>query len=326
MHGVNNLLALLCIFVAAIAIFFWLYRHWMQGARYSKDTRVDGKVVLITGANTGIGKETAVSLARHGGKVYIACRSISKGEEAKQEIISRSQSNNVHFLQLDLASMKSIRKFVQEFSYKEDKLNILINNAGVFACPQSETEDGFETQFGVNHLGHFLLTNLLFDMLKRSAPARVVNVTSMLHLQGTIDKDDIMSKKNYDPFVAYNQSKLANVIFTKELSRRFKSQQICSFSLHPGLINTEAFRHLNDKLRILKPFGKIISFFFFKTPEAGAQTTLYCAMEPGLESKSGDYFNNCKRSKPNQVIEDEELGKWLWDESAKLVKLQQIAV
>lgn len=326
MDRVNYLSEIFFIFIITAVVSFWFYRWWMQGSRYTKNTRIEGKVVLITGANTGIGKETAVELARRGGKVYIACRSAEKGEKALRDIKERSNSTNVYFLQMDLASMNSIRNCVQEFVRLEDKLNILINNAGVFACPQSQTEDEFETQFGVNHLGHFLLTNLLLNMLIKSAPARIINVTSLLHLQGNINKHDLMHRDNYDPFVVYNQSKLANVIFTKELARRYKAQQIASFSLHPGLINTEAFRHLNDRLRIFKPFSKIISYFFFKTPDAGAQTTLHCALEPNLEEKSGEYFNNCKISKPNRLAHDRDLANWLWDESAKLVKLQSIPV
>lgn len=318
--NIETILVLLCLVAATLIIFFWLYRLWIQGSRYTKNTRIDGKVVLITGANTGIGKETAIALAQRGGKIYIACRSTERGNAARNDIIHRSKSSNVHYRQLDLASMKSIRKFVTEFVAEESQLHILINNAGVFACPQSQTEDGFEMQFGVNHLGHFLLTNLLLDKL---TPARIINVTSMLHLKGEINKDDLMFEKHdYDPFIAYNQSKLANVIFTKELSRRYP--QISSFTLHPGLINTEAFRHLNDKMAILKPFSRLIAFLLFKTPEAGAQTTLYCALKPGLPS--GGYFNNCKLAKANPLADDERLSKFLWDESAKLVKLTSMEV
>lgn len=159
--------SLLCAIPTGLA--FWLYRRWVEGVFFTRDTRIEGKVVVITGANTGIGYETAIDLARRGAKVYIACRSAQRGEAAKKEIVYKAQSHNVVFRQLDLASMKSIHAFVEQFRKEERKLDILINNAGVFACPQSETEDGFETQFGVNHLGHFLLTNLFMDMLKKSA-------------------------------------------------------------------------------------------------------------------------------------------------------------
>lgn len=322
MESDNSTVTVVCALVFALGVIFWLFRMWMQGTFYSRDTRVDGKVVLITGANTGIGFYTAIELVRRGAKVYIACRSPERGEPARLEIIKQSASSNVHFLQLDLASMKSIRAFVERFQKDEHKLDILINNAGIFACPESHTEDGFETQFGVNHLGHFLLTNLLLEQLKRSSePARVINVSSFVHTKGQIKRNDLMSRNHYDAFAAYTQSKLANVIFTKELARRFKPQQISSFTLNPGVINTEVFRHVNDRMNFMKPLGRLTSFLFFKTPEAGIQTILYCALEPGLEAVSGQYFDNCKQVKANPLADDEDLGSWLWSESAKLVQL-----
>lgn len=206
----------------------------MQGGQFRKDTRIDGKIVVITGANAGIGKETAIDLAKRGGKIYIACRDIKRGEDALLEIKGRSGSDDIHFLQLDLASMQSIREFSRKFHQLENKLHILINNAGVMACPRSLTADGFEIQFGTNHLGHFLLTNLLLDLIKLAAPSRIVIVSSLLHRIGSIKKHDLMHEQSYWKWFVYGQSKLANVLFARELSKRLAGSRVTVNALHPG--------------------------------------------------------------------------------------------
>jgi retinol dehydrogenase 13 len=207
----------------------------MQGGHYKKVNTIAGKVAIITGANSGIGKETAVDLAKRGGKVYIACRDIKRGEDALKEIKERSNSDNVHFLQLDLASLDSVREFSRKFHEVEDQLHILVNNAGIMACPKGKTKDGFELQLGTNHLGHFLLTNLLLDLLKSSAPSRIVVVSSVLHILGRIKKDDLMSEKFYQRWLVYGKSKLANILFTHELAKRLQGSGVTANSLHPGL-------------------------------------------------------------------------------------------
>lgn len=214
--------------------FIELIRIWMQGGQFKKDTRIDGKVVIITGANSGIGKETAIDLAKRGGKIYIACRDVKRGEDALREIREKSESEKVHFLQLDLASLDSVREFAKRFHELESQLHILINNAGVMAMPRATTKDGFEMQLGTNHLGHFLLTNLMVDILKASAPSRVVVVSSILHRIGTIKKDDLNSEKSYWKWTVYGQSKLANVLFARELSKRLQGTGVTANSLHPG--------------------------------------------------------------------------------------------
>lgn len=192
-------------------------------------------MVVITGANTGIGKENAIDLAKRGGKIYIACRDIKRGEAALEEIRRISGSELVYFLQLDLASMKSIHEFSRKFHQLESKLHILINNAGIMACPKSYTEDGFEMQIGVNHLGHFLLTNLLFDLLKYGAPSRIINVSSRAHVRGEIYRDNFMLDKGYTPLKSYAQSKLANVLFTRKLANDLRKFNITANSCHPGM-------------------------------------------------------------------------------------------
>jgi retinol dehydrogenase 12 len=217
----------------------------MQGGQYRKETKIDGKVVIITGANSGIGKETAIDLARRGGKVYIACRDTKRGEDALSDIKDKSGSVNVHFLQLDLASMASIHEFSKKFHELEAQLHVLINNAGVMACPKAMTKDGFEMQIGTNHMGHFLLTNLLLDLLKQTAPSRVINVSSLFHWYGRINKDDLNSEKSYWRWIAYGQSKIANILFTRELARRLEGTGVTANSLHPGAVRTELMRDVD---------------------------------------------------------------------------------
>lgn len=222
-----------------------MFRKFIQGGQYTKDTRIDGKVVVITGANSGIGKETAIDLAKRGGKIYIACRNNQRGEDALKEIKEASMSDNIHFLQLDLASMESIRQFSKKFHELENKLHILINNAGIMACPRGITKDGFEAQIGTNHMGHFLLTNLLLDLLKQSAPSRIVVVSSLFHWYGRINKEDLNSEKSYNRWIAYGQSKLANILFARELSTRLEGTSVTVNSLHPGAVRTELARDVD---------------------------------------------------------------------------------
>lgn len=217
----------------------------MRQGKFKKDTRIDGKVVIITGANCGIGKETAIDLARRGGRVYVACRDPIRGVEAMKDIQDKSGSSNVHFLQLDLAQLESIRQFSKKFHTFESELHILINNAGVMACSKAQTRDGFELQIGTNHMGHFLLTNLLLDLLKQSAPARIINVSSLYHVFGRINKSDLNSEKHYWRWLAYAQSKLANILFTRELARRLEGTDVTANALHPGAVNSDLTRNLD---------------------------------------------------------------------------------
>ena len=205
-----------------------------------------GKTVIITGANTGIGKETAIDMAKRQARVIMACRSVERGEKAAEDVRRASGSSNVVFQQLDLASLTSVRRFCERVLKKEPHINILINNAGIMACPYWKTEDGFEMQFGVNHLGHFLLTNLLLDRLKEAPAARIVNVSALAYVWAKgINFDDINSEKFYQPITAYCQSKLANVLFTRSLAKRLEGTNVTTNSLHPGVIHTELGHHMS---------------------------------------------------------------------------------
>lgn len=216
----------------------------MRGAQFKNECRLDGKVVIITGANSGIGFQTAIAMAHRGAKVYMGCRNHQKSEEARREIKDYSGSIEVFNRSLDLASFESIRNFVKTFLEEETRLDILINNAAVMANPRTVTKDGYESQFGVNHLGHFLLTNLLLDMLKRSAPSRIVVISGSIYKIGNINKDDLNSEQYYSRLDAFAQSKLANILFAHELSKKLEGSGVTVNSLHPGVIRTSLMRHI----------------------------------------------------------------------------------
>ncbi|XP_056603239.1 retinol dehydrogenase 11 [Triplophysa dalaica] len=308
-----------CTIVLVSGVGLFALRRWMGGGVCRSKALLDGKTVLITGANTGIGKETAVDLARRGAKVILACRDMGRASKAAEEIKKRSGNDKVIVRRLDLASLKSVRALAKEIQETEDRLDILINNAGIMMCPKWETEDGFEMQFGVNHLGHFLLTNLLLDLLKKSTPSRVVNVSSLAHETGKIHFDDINMDKNYNPHTSYLQSKLANVLFNRELAARLKGTGVTTCALHPGVIRTELGRHFFSQLwkRILfLPFT-----FFIKTPWEGAQTTIYCAVEGSLKDSSGLYYSDCAPKLAAPQGRDDAVARRLWDLSASMVGL-----
>ena len=223
---------------------FYLFRRYVAGGVCHSKALLNGKTVIITGANAGIGKETAVDLARRNARVIMACRSVEKGEKAAVEVRKRSGSDNVVFVQLDLASLRSVRQFAARVLEEEPHLDILINNAGVMACPYTKTEDGFEMQFGVNHLAHFLLTNLLLDRLKEAPSARVINVASQLYKYCPgINFDTINSEHSYKPNKAYQCSKLANILFTQALAKVLEGSSVTVNALHPGVVRTELGRH-----------------------------------------------------------------------------------
>ncbi|XP_067255640.1 retinol dehydrogenase 11 [Chanodichthys erythropterus] len=296
-------------------------RRWMAGGVCRSKARLDGKTVLITGANTGIGKETAVDMAKRGARVILACRDMGRATKAADEIRKRSGNGNVIVKMLDLASLQSVRALAKDVEQTEERLDILINNAGIMMCPQWQTKDGFEMQFGVNHLGHFLLTNLLLDLLKKSTPSRVVSVSSLAHEKGKIYFDDINLEKDYDPYRSYRQSKLANVLFTRELAVRLKGTGVTAYSLHPGVIHTELGRHFLPTLPLWKRLLFLPFFFFVKTPWQGAQTTIYCAVDESLQKTSGLYYSDCAPKEAAPQGRDDAAARRLWDLSASMVGL-----
>ncbi|XP_060080305.1 retinol dehydrogenase 12-like [Ylistrum balloti] len=296
-----------------------LLRRYLAGGVCVSKKRLDGKTVIITGCNTGISLETAKELSARGARVIMACRDIGRATKAADIVKMFSGNSDVSVERLDLASLDSVRKFADVILKNEERINILINNAGVMMCPKLKSEDGYEMQFATNHLGHFLLTNLLLDKIKTSAPSRIINVSALIHYRGKIHFDDINSEKSYSPMAAYAQSKLANVLFTRELSQRLQGSDVTVNTLHPGVIETELVRHVEARVpsvlfTLLRPFT-----IFLKTPVQGAQTTLHCALDEQLEHVSGKYFSDCKEQQPSKDALNMEDAKRLWQISEEMV-------
>ncbi|XP_013115305.2 retinol dehydrogenase 12 [Stomoxys calcitrans] len=304
------------------ALIMYLLRRLVEGPIYRKPNRIDGKVVIVTGCNTGIGKETAMELARRGARLYMACRDAARCEAARLEIIEKTQNTNIFNRTLDLSSLSSVRQFAERFKAEESKLDILVNNAGVMATPRKLTADGFEQQMGINHLGHFLLTNLLVDHLKSAAPSRVVVLSSAAYIFGRINQQDLMSEKNYSKFMgAYAQSKLSNILFTRKLAENLKDSKVTVNCAHPGIVRTELMRY-NSCPKTWNVIKTIINVFI-RSPKAGAQTPIFLALDPKLECVSGGFYYNMLRFPVLPKAKDAEMADWLWQESEKLVGLKQ---
>ncbi|XP_059679680.1 dehydrogenase/reductase SDR family member on chromosome X isoform X1 [Gavia stellata] len=282
----------------------------------------NGKVAIVTGGAKGIGYQTVKHLARLGMHVIIAGNSESEGQEAVRKIQEETLTGKVEFLYCDLASMKSIRQFVQRFRAKNYPLHVLVNNAGVMLVPERKTEDGFEEHFGLNYLGHFLLTNLLLDTLKQSGThshhARIITVSSATHYVGKLQLNDLQSRCSYSPHGAYAQSKLALVLFTYRLQHLLTANgsHVTANVVDPGVVNTELYKHVFWVVKVTK---WMTAWLFFKTPEEGASTTIYAAVSPMMEGAGGCYLYNEERTKSADVAYDEELQRRLWTESCKMV-------
>ncbi|XP_039992769.1 retinol dehydrogenase 12 [Xiphias gladius] len=292
-------------------------RKYAAGGVCKSAAGLDGKTVLITGANTGIGKETARDLAMRGARVIMACRDVEKGEAAAATIRAACPKAQVEVRELDLADTCSVRAFAKKFLRDITNLHILINNAGVMMCPYTKTIDGFEMHIGVNHLGHFLLTSLLIGLLKRSAPARVVVVSSLAHNFGWVRFHDLHSQGSYNSGLAYCQSKLANVLFARELARRLRGTNVTVNSVHPGTVNSDLTRHST----LMAVFMTVFSVFV-KTPWEGAQTSIYCAVAEELHSVSGKHFSDCAPAFVAPQGRSEETARRLWDVSCELLGIE----
>ncbi|XP_010344050.3 retinol dehydrogenase 14 [Saimiri boliviensis] len=323
--------------LAALGGALWLAARRFVGSGVQRLRRggdpglMHGKTVLITGANSGLGRATAAELLRLGARVIMGCRDRARAEEAagqlRRELRQASEygpepgvggAGELVVRELDLASLRSVRAFCQEMLQEEPRLDVLINNAGIFQCPYMKTEDGFEMQFGVNHLGHFLLTNLLLGLLKSSAPSRIVVVSSKLYKYGDINFDDLNSEQSYNKSFCYSRSKLANILFTRELARRLEGTNVTVNVLHPGIVRTNLGRHIHIPL-LVKPLFNLVSWAFFKTPVEGAQTSIYLASSPEVEGVSGRYFGDCKEEELLPKAMDESVARKLWDISEVMV-------
>ncbi|CAA7398133.1 unnamed protein product [Spirodela intermedia] len=292
----------------------------------TQDVDASHLTVIVTGGASGIGEETARVLALRGAHVVIAARNTEAAQATKSRILGTRPSARVEVLKLDLCSMRSIRAFAEAFLAMGLPLNILINNAGVMFCPFQLSEDGFETQFATNHLGHFLLTNLLLEKMKATAKetgieGRIVNLSSIAHLNtypGGILFEEINERSRYSDKKAYGQSKLANILHASELSRRLQEEgaNITVNSVHPGLIMTNLMRHSVVLMRAIQA----VTYLMWKNVPQGAATTCYVALHPALKGVTGKYFLDCNETKPSALARDETMARKLWEFSEKLVQ------
>ncbi|XP_060538295.1 dehydrogenase/reductase SDR family member 13-like [Pantherophis guttatus] len=304
---------------AALLLGLYALLHYYLGVatRCRNAVSLRGKTVLITGGNSGIGKATAVDLARRGARVVLACRDKARGESAVYDIRRESGNSEVILMILDLGSLNSVRAFAQSFLESEPRLDILINNAGVFMTGQ--TADGFDQAFQVNHLAHFLLTHLLLDRLKRSAPSRVVTVVSSMHVFGKIDFQTIHKPVEgiWKAPLSYGNSKLANILHVRELANQLEGTNVTCYAAHPGAVRTEIGRSIPWWLHWSFSFMQLFS----RDCDAAAQTSIYCATEEGIERLSGRYFVDCQAKVPSPQARDDQLAKKLWEFSERLVGL-----
>ncbi|KAM3621179.1 uncharacterized protein V6R79_007425 [Siganus canaliculatus] len=268
--------------------------------------KLNGKTAIVTGANTGIGKFIALDFARRGARVILACRSESRGMAALKEIREKTGNSDVHLRLVDVSSMASVREFAKRILEEEKALHILVNNAAVSGFPRQMTNEGLEMSFATNHLGPFLLTTLLLDLLKRSAPARIVTVSSVNHKKGEVDFAHFHGENLvYYMDIVYNHTKLHNVICTNEFARRLQGTGVTANSVHPGIVMTEVLRYYPMIVRVL---FNLIGIFFFKSSEEGAFSPIYCAVAEEVEGITGKYFDSdCSLVLPAPLARDTAL-------------------
>jgi len=281
-----------------------------------------GKTIFITGANTGLGYEAAKTLAGNGARLIIGCRSKSKAEQARNSILADYPKADVMVIELDLADLASVKKAAARV-VKEPQLDVLINNAGIMIPPYELTQDGFESQFGVNHLGPFGLTGLLLEKLRAAPDARIISTSSIAHKRGKIDFDDINAEQGYNPITRYAQSKIANLYFAYELQRRLEAagDSTISVAAHPGIADTELTRYIPRALMLIAPLFRPL----FNTPAQGAWPTLCAATMPGV--RGGEYYGPSKRNETagpavrvesNRRSHDKAVAKRLWELSIEM--------
>jgi dehydrogenase/reductase SDR family protein 13 len=282
---------------------------------------LSGKTFVVTGANTGIGKETVRALAQRGAHVVLACRSEDKTRPVLEEIRAQSPTAKLELIGLDLGDLASVRAGATELLRRDHPIHVLVNNAGL-ASVRGRTKDGFELAFGTNHLGHYLLTRMLLDRVQKSAapgtPARIVNVSSHSHYSAkTIDFDAVQdASRSVTGLHEYEVSKLANVLFTKELARRLDAAQVTAYALHPGVIASDIWQ------RRVPRFLSALPRLFMKNTTEGAKTSVYCATSVDVANHTGRYYADCKEKRPNRAADDAELARALWDRSAAWVGLE----
>jgi NAD(P)-dependent dehydrogenase (short-subunit alcohol dehydrogenase family) len=279
-----------------------------------ENENMNEKICLVTGANSGIGKVTAKALAAGGATVIMVCRNRDKGESARGEIVRETRNENVSLMIADFSDLSQIRRLAAGVRAKYPRLHALVNNAGAYNGKRKLTADGYEATFAVNHLGYFMLTVELLDLLKSSAPARIVNVSSDAHRSAHIDFSDLNLENGYSGWKAYGQSKLANALFTYELARRLEGTGVTANCMHPGVVGTAFFNNIGGLA------GKIMGLFapFMRTPEKGAETVIWLASSPEVEGITGKYFVDRKERATNPESYDMAVAARLWEVSERM--------
>ncbi|CAH1643277.1 unnamed protein product [Spodoptera littoralis] len=292
--------------------------------------RLDGCTVIVTGCNTGIGKEAVLDFYKRGGCIIMACRNMEKANAAKEEIEEQCKTQEgtgtLVVEQLDLCRLESVRAFVRRVAARERSLRALLCNAGVMMCPLARTEDGFETHIASNHLAHALLALLLLPLLIRDSHSRIIFVSSYVHAKHKLDLDDLnFEKKPYNAFEAYCRSKSANILFARALADKLKEHNIrnvTTYSLHPGVIRTDISRHFDETVWYGASwlFNNVLGLFL-KSPQCGAQTSVYCAIDESCADESGLYYSDCAVTQPSKQCQDESQAARLWDLTIQALKL-----
>jgi NAD(P)-dependent dehydrogenase (short-subunit alcohol dehydrogenase family) len=285
---------------------------------------VTGKIALVTGGNSGLGLETSIKIARMGATVVMVARDKVRGQQGLEEIKRRGGSGRVSLLVCDMASMADVRLLASDFSAEHARLDLLVNNAGSVRGAHQITAEGFEWTFAANYLGHFLLTNLLLALLRRSAPSRIVNVSSVGHRQATLDFANLhFDKGGYSIMNAYGRSKLAQILFTRELARRLEGTGVTVNALHPGAVATGIWTKATLPWYARAPIA-MAKRLFMLTPAQGADRIVYLATSPDVEGQTGGYYEKNRLVEPAPAARDPTLTTRLWDESAKMVKLAEV--
>ncbi|PWA00948.1 hypothetical protein BB558_002972 [Smittium angustum] len=290
---------------------------------YNQNNRNDKerRVAIVTGANSGIGYETAKALMLTGHQVVMACRNETLAKEAMENLEKETGLKNCEFIPLDLSSISSCKKFATEFKKKHNKLHLLINNAGIMACPYMTTKDGIEMQFGTNHVGHFVITTELLDTIKASAPARIINLSSMAHVSGDFDKEKILDESKYQKVGNYGISKLANIMFTNSLAKKLEGTGVTANSVHPGTVYTKLQRHIPGYSSSIQ---QSVTRALFLSPTAGSLTTLRLALSDKVEGVTGKYFMREYEAATLGQATNQEKCDELWEFTEELIRKSEM--
>lgn len=282
-----------------------------------------GKIVLITGANSGIGKETAKALAKQGATIYMVCRSRKRGEEARQEIIKDSKNSNVHLRLCDLSSIGSIKEYATNLREELSHIDVILNNAGAMFGSRQLTLDGLEMTFALNHIGYFLNTHYLLDLIRKGSMKRILSISSVGHKStGKVNVNDLQSSIRYNQINVYGRSKLYNIHFTRILARKLENEGITVNCMHPGVVSTNFGNSANWYMRVAMPLGRK----FMISATKGASTPVYLSSSPDVNGITGKYFDKGKPTQPSKLARDEKLAQQVWDATMDICGINEFGV